>query len=260
MDGEGGGPAFNSDDKDSGYKEAAEAEAEKQKRPGVEGVDYPFQPPPYLSYDRHVVPTVMQGTVMGRTAHQIFASTAPALLPLGMCGGPVIMDRDPSTLSWRANSSSGSSKSAAISGASSTSSASSASASTSTGNSNFSSAAATSSTFSPNAASTSAVSATAVATTASTATADNVTTTTTTATTTATATTATASTGGKKRRGVSIKESQAGPSAIDPTTGELRVNKQVIVAGLLEGIVPVEYPVEELRGAAVFVEGPTIFR
>jgi hypothetical protein len=32
------------------------------------------------------------------------------------------------------------------------------------------------------------------------------------------------------------------------------------VVGLLEGIVPLDHPVQELRGSAVFVEGPDIIK
>jgi cobalamin biosynthesis Mg chelatase CobN len=33
----------------------------------------------------------MEGTIMGRTLHQIFVKTTPSTLPNGMCGGPVLI-------------------------------------------------------------------------------------------------------------------------------------------------------------------------
>jgi hypothetical protein len=33
----------------------------------------------------------MEGTIMGRTLHQIFVKTKPSTLPNGMCGGPVLI-------------------------------------------------------------------------------------------------------------------------------------------------------------------------
>jgi hypothetical protein len=51
-------------------------------------------------FDRLVVPTVMAGTVMGRTQKQIFTSTGTRVLPIGMCGGPVVIPRIFDKFDW----------------------------------------------------------------------------------------------------------------------------------------------------------------
>lgn len=45
------------------------------------------------SYDRRVIPTMFKGKLQGRTAKQVFSTTHPFILPIGMCGGPVVIPR-----------------------------------------------------------------------------------------------------------------------------------------------------------------------
>lgn len=44
-------------------------------------------------YDRWMLPTIIDGKIQGRTEKQIFAVTRERLLPVGMCGGPVVVNR-----------------------------------------------------------------------------------------------------------------------------------------------------------------------
>lgn len=45
------------------------------------------------TYDRRVIPTMFKGKLQGRTAKQVFSTTLPFILPVGMCGGPVLIPR-----------------------------------------------------------------------------------------------------------------------------------------------------------------------
>lgn len=45
------------------------------------------------SYDRRVIPTIFKGKLQGRTSKQVFSTTHPFTLPIGMCGGPVLIPR-----------------------------------------------------------------------------------------------------------------------------------------------------------------------
>ncbi len=45
------------------------------------------------TYDRRVIPTMFKGKLQGRTTKQVFSTTLPFILPVGMCGGPVLIPR-----------------------------------------------------------------------------------------------------------------------------------------------------------------------
>jgi len=45
------------------------------------------------TYDRRVIPTIFKGKFQGRTSKQVFSTTHPFTLPIGMCGGPVLIPR-----------------------------------------------------------------------------------------------------------------------------------------------------------------------
>jgi hypothetical protein len=140
------------------------------------------------SVDVPVVPLCVRGEMLGGNEQQTFALTAPALLPKGMCGGPVCIPKIlTSTEAYVAPLSLVPSTSGHI--------------------------------------------------------------------------------GGSKRRGVPIpaplgKSAESGISsneardiASDTTSGA-----DVLVCGMLEGIVVPTHPVEWFRGAACFVEGPELIR
>ena len=52
-------------------------------------------------FDRRCVPTVIPGSVQGRTAKQLFTTTMPKILPVGMCGGPVVIPRQFDPFDWK---------------------------------------------------------------------------------------------------------------------------------------------------------------
>lgn len=60
----------------------------------TENEDIPIEMRQEESYDRRVVPTMFKGKLQGRTDKQIFSTTLPFILPVGMCGGPVTILRD----------------------------------------------------------------------------------------------------------------------------------------------------------------------
>lgn len=143
-------------------------------------------------YDRRVMPTVIAGKVQGRTPQQLFCSTHPVILPVGMCGGPVVIDREFKVLPPQER-------------------------------------------LAPE-----------------------------------------FDEQGRRKRGVPVKLSnptkarieglkakhgQEGASESVEEEGLLKFGKSSkLVCGLLEGIVPLDHPVEEIRGSAVFVEGTDIIR
>jgi hypothetical protein len=64
----------------------------------TENEEIPIEMRQEESYDRRVVPTMYKGKLQGRTDKQIFSTTLPFILPVGMCGGPVTILRDDSKL------------------------------------------------------------------------------------------------------------------------------------------------------------------
>lgn len=59
----------------------------------TENEEIPIEMRDESTYDRRVVPTMFKGKLQGRTANQVFSTTLPFILPVGMCGGPVLIPR-----------------------------------------------------------------------------------------------------------------------------------------------------------------------
>lgn len=151
-------------------------------------------------YDRRVLPTIINGKVQGKTAKQLFCTTHPVILPVGMCGGPVVIDRvftplpPQSRLAPEFDEQGRRKRGVPVNLSNPTK----------------------------------------------------------------------ARIEGLKAKHAHTQDGTVGGSAVpEPLEeeGHIKFGKSSkLVCGLLEGIVPVDHPVEEIRGSAVFVEGPDIIR